>query len=259
MRPWIAYYGNTLLSCFHQLQPNVRVMSVQQTIATKGYLQQQGYLHLGAGSLWQQLSPKAALATFKASWNALPMDRYLQDSGTYRYRRYSVFQQNNGKIIQLPTEPHYQSIHYNHVHGGIYRHYSDILPEVIYPVLEQIMAWNIALITPGTSRNWRIQCHQFRIVASKAEVGKPSPEGIHQDGADYVSILLLERKNVRGGCNTIYNEAGDLLYRTTLRQTGELILINDKKVWHGVSPVEAEDKTREAYRDVLVMTFHAPR
>ncbi|MEE9351203.1 MAG: 2OG-Fe dioxygenase family protein, partial [Thiotrichaceae bacterium] len=88
------------------------------------------------------------------------------------------------------------------------------------------------------------------------EAGKPSPEGIHQDGADYVFIMLLDRENVSGASNTIHNKSGGVIYEATLKQSGEAILIDDKRHWHGVSKVLQDDKNLESHRDVLVLTFH---
>jgi hypothetical protein len=39
--------------------------------------------------------------------------------------------------------------------------------------------------------------HQFRIEARPGEQGKPTPEGMHRDGVDYVLVLLVDRRNIR--------------------------------------------------------------
>jgi hypothetical protein len=42
----------------------------------------------------------------------------------------------------------------------------------------------------------------------------------------------------------------------TLSSSTDLLLVNDHKVYHGVTPIFPEDKTQAAWRDVLVLTFH---
>ena len=37
-----------------------------------------------------------------------------------------------------------------------------------------------------------------------------------------------------------------------------MVLVNDRKLYHGVTPITPIDPAAEAYRDVLVITFRAP-
>jgi hypothetical protein len=41
----------------------------------------------------------------------------------------------------------------------------------------------------------------------------------------------------------------------TLQQPLDTVLIDDARIAHGVTPVQALDPERPAYRDVLVVTF----
>jgi len=47
-----------------------------------------------------------------------------------------------------------------------------------------------------------------------------------------------------------------LIKGITLMQRGDLMLVNDQKIYHGVTPVTPTDPTQVAWRDVLVLTFH---
>ena len=231
--------------------------SIPLSVSTSNSLLQQGYIHVG-DELQSWLDTHDDFSHFKQSWDNLPADNYLNDSGHYRNRRYAVFQYIAGELIKSPLEPHYQTLKYNNLHGGLYRHFNEIEPsEIKSPILKSLIEWNLDLISTTEQKNWRIQCHQFRISATEKEAGKPSPEGIHQDGADYVFIMLLDRHNVLGANNTIHDKSGRVLYETTLTQPGESILLNDKRHWHGVSNIYPKDTTiQNAYRDVLVLTFH---
>lgn len=233
-------------------------MLAKTSTSLKQTLEQEGYIHVAAADLLAEIQQCADFKNFKDSWNDLSLDNHLIDSGKYRYRRYSVFNSIAGKLELLPSEPHFQTREYNPMHGGSYRYYQDIAAEVLRSdTLKSLIGWNIRLISTEEQKNWRIQCHQFRICATEFEAGKPTPEGVHQDGADYVFIMLLDRQNVLGSRNTIHGESGDIVYQTTLEETGEAILLNDKRFWHGVSEMTPKDKNQKAYRDVLVLTFHA--
>jgi hypothetical protein len=97
--------------------------------------------------------------------------------------------------------------------------------------------------------------HQFRIEARPHEAGKPTPEGLHRDGVDYVLVLLIRRQNIKSGTTTIHGLDRHLLGSFTLADPFDAALVNDARVYHGVTPVEPLDPRAAAYRDVLVVTF----
>ncbi len=196
---------------------------------------------------------------FHQSWNDLPADNFLSDGGHYRFRRYSVFNwlMAESKLDLLPHEPHYQSTYRNNMNGGIYRDYDAFDTATIEnPLLTNIINYVTSRISFKTEKQWRIQAHQFRIQASADEAGQPTPEGIHRDGADFILIMLLERQNITGGVNHIYDSAKRLVFGGILENAGDAVLIDDRIVWHGVSEVYPVDDGKPAHRDVLVLTFH---
>ena len=223
-------------------------------------LQQQGYVvYKQKKLLHTRLLSKypTDFSEFCATWNDLPDDPYLLDGGHYRQRRYSVFNYQNKKLTVLPYEPHYQTLHYNNLHGGINRYLAPWLDSTIHnPVLLEIIDWVMQEIGDNATEKWRIQSHQFRIVASKQEQGKPTPEGIHKDGADYIFIMLINRENIIGGESTLYDNNKKLIDQTVLENQGDTILLDDRMVYHGVSEIKPIDATKPALRDVLVLTFH---
>ena len=104
-------------------------------------------------------------------------------------------------------------------------------------------------------RAWHVEIHQFRIEASAAEAGQPTPEGMHRDGVDWVLVLLVRRVNVQSGDTTI----GDLRRRPlgsfTLTDPLDAAVTDDNRVYHGVTPVTPLHPDRPGHRDVLVVTF----
>lgn len=195
---------------------------------------------------------------FQDSWNNLPADKFLSDGGHYRFRRYSVFNwKMNDELELLPHEPHFQSTYRNNMNGGINRDFEPFKQSTIdNPVLKSF----IKLIAPHFSfkneKSWRVQAHQFRIVANDQEAGNPSPEGIHRDGADFILIMVLKRENISGGVNHIYDDSKRLIFGSVLTEPGDALLIDDTVVWHGVSEIYPINSNQPAFRDVLVLTFH---
>lgn len=230
-------------------------------------LKKQGYTVLQSPTIVNEawlslLNPLSKeLAAFNQNWQDLPADNFLSDGGHYRYRRYSVFKFATAKneLELLPHEPHFQSTYRNNMNGGIHRDYEPFKQNSIdNPSFKKIINFVAKQISFNNEKEWRIQAHQFRIEANQEESGKPTPEGIHRDGAEFILIMLLNRDNISGGLNHIYDKNKNLLLETKLNQLGDAVIIDDRKVWHGVSEIYPVDKSIIGNRDVLVLTFHHP-
>ncbi len=233
--------------------------SIYEELASQGYSILQG-LSVKTAS-WDAIlqNSHTDLQQFLKSWDDLPEDGFLSDGGHYRFRRYSVFNWLEGsKLKLLPHEAHYQSTYRNNMNGGIYREYEVFKKTTIdNPLLENIIQFIAKKISHGGEKDWRVQGHQFRIQANADEAGQPTPEGIHRDGADFILIMVLDRHNITGGVNHIYDDAKRLVFGGILENVGDAVLIDDQKVWHGVSEVYPEDESQAGHRDVLVLTFHS--
>ena len=100
--------------------------------------------------------------------------------------------------------------------------------------------------------------HPFRVLASTDGEGWPTPEGPHRDGVTLVTSLLVGRRNATGGESSAFDLDGRRLLTTTLTEPGTLLLGDDRRTLHNVSPIRPVDPAEPAQRDVLVITF-APR
>ncbi len=196
---------------------------------------------------------------FARSWNGLGLDEHMADGGRYRRRRHAVFAASRARGIErLPDAPHYQALHYNRLNGGIERWFQPILPEVAessaFHALSQFAHALFSQLAPEVER-WQIEAHQFRIEALLGQPGQPTPEGVHRDGVDYVLVALIDRHNIREGTTTIHAADGTQLGAFTLTDPLDVALVDDQRVWHGVTAVEPLDPDAPAWRDVLVLTF----
>lgn len=102
---------------------------------------------------------------------------------------------------------------------------------------------------------WHTEVHQFRIEALENNPGQPTPEGLHRDGVDWVMVIMVRRENVMSGETSIHDLQRTLLGGFMLDQPLDTAVVNDNRVYHGVTAVRPLDPTRPAYRDVLVVTF----
>lgn len=197
--------------------------------------------------------------SFAASWDDLGLDTYMADGGRYRKRRFAVFgsRADDPAILRKPHQPHYQSRDYNPLNGGIERWFQPILPAVAETAtLTTILRFCRELFQRLSGpQDWHIELHQFRIEARAGAAGQPTPEGRHRDGVDHVLVLLIGRRNVQSGVTTIHDLDGRTLGSFTLTHPLDAALVDDRRVMHGVTPIEPIDPERPGFRDVLVVTF----
>ncbi len=223
----------------------------------------QGYAFVPAAALRARLEACGSLAdwpTFADSWNRLPVDTYMADQGRYRRRRHALYAIDvHGNIERRPHQPHFQAIDYNPLNGGIERWFEPVLPAIgasgsMLAVLDFCREVFVAAAGQG-SIGWQVEVHQFRIEAQAGMPGLPTPEGMHRDGVDYVLVLLVRRCNIGSGTTLVGNPSGGFESNFTLVDAFDAALVDDHRVYHGVTAVEALDPALPAYRDVLVVTL----
>ena len=197
---------------------------------------------------------------FAESWNALPVDAYMADQGRYRRRRHAAYRLGvDGRLERLPHRPHYQSLDYNPLNGGIERWFEPVSSSLgegssISSIFAACRLLFGAVEAPP-AEGWFCELHQFRIEALPGMPGQPTPEGMHRDGVDHVLVLLVRRTNVRSGTTQIGVPGEPLAGSFTLVDPFDAALVEDRRVHHGVTAVEAVDPALPAWRDVLVVTL----
>jgi hypothetical protein len=198
---------------------------------------------------------------FAESWDDLGVDTFMADGGRYRRRRFAAFRATRESIVRKPHQPHYQSRDYNPLNGGIERWFEPITAAIgSHPALAAILRMCRGLfdrLTPEAVRppSWHVETHQFRIEAHPGQDGRPTPEGMHRDGVDWVLVLLVNRDNIASGETSIHDLAKHPLGSFTLTEPFDAALTDDNRVYHGVTAVQPLDPSRPGHRDVLVVTF----
>ncbi len=227
-------------------------------------IEREGFAFVHGGDMRGLLAPFGSLddwRPFVESWNLLEVDTYMADGGRYRRRRHAAYgAARDHATWRKPHQPHIQAPEYNRLHGGIVRWFAPIAAEVGDGAsMRTIVAFCRSLfgsLAPAAA-GWHIEAHQFRIEARPGEHGQPTPEGVHRDGVDYVLVLLIDRRNITSGVTDIHALDGCPLGHFTLTDPFDTALVDDRRVAHGVTPVEPIDPALPAYRDVLVVTFTA--
>lgn len=198
---------------------------------------------------------------FAASWDHLEVDEYMAGGGRFRRRRFARFEARRGVLTRKPHGPHFQSRDYNPLNGGIDRWFEPVTDAIAdHPITRHLVETCVAVFNRAADVGpsgivWHIEMHQFRIEPSPAEPGRPTPEGMHRDGVDWVFVALIARTGVKGGVTGIADGAGRSLGAFTLCDPLDAVFLDDHRVRHGVTPIEILGAGAPAHRDVLVLTF----
>jgi hypothetical protein len=220
-------------------------------------LKKQGFCVLDAAKVMQWTNCAIdELNSLSPTWEDMPHDKYLKDGGHYRRRRHSSFVFENNVLTQVPHRAHWQSLDYNALHGGMERWFD--------PVLETTTnqsAWSKILCRLSTTAHalrgehvsrWCIEAHQFRIDTTDG-IGRPTPEGAHRDGVDFVAVFMVNRTGIKGGETRVFDAHGPHGERFTLTQPWSLLLLDDSRMIHESTPIQPI--TVAGHRDTLVVTL----
>jgi len=219
-----------------------------------------GYAVLDAASLFRLASvAPPQLDGWNRFWDELPPDAYLRDGGRYRRRRHGSFVLDGAQLDAVPRRAHWQPVDYNALHGGFERWFEPLDPKLAddpaWPRLLQALG-RCASALRGVQR-WFIEAHAFRIETGTEGIGRPTPEGAHRDGVDLVAVILVARRNVKGGETRVFDARGPQGLRFTLAEPFSVLLLDDARVIHETTPIQPQDAALPAQRDTLVLTYRA--
>lgn len=226
----------------------------QHQLATDGtYLMPAAELNacLGVGpEAWQD---------FGRHWDELAADPYAAELGTQRLRRYGhfVFTPADGTIEPRPHDAFVQPEDSNPLYVGRDRHFEPLTDAFTHePLLRDYLRLlsGMATMLDDIAR-WSIKVTPFRVLAPADGGGEPTPEGLHRDGVTLVTSLSIGRDNAVGGESSVFDMDGRHLLSVTLQEPGTLLVGDDRRSLHGVTPIRPLDPSRPARRDVLVVTF----
>jgi len=210
----------------------------------------------------------ADLDALAPSWDDLPPDTYLRDGGRYRRRRHSCYVVDNDGVHAVPHRAHWQSLDYNALHGGMQRWFEPVSPGIAAAPAWQALLSGLAGLCSRLrdASRWYVEAHQFRIDTAGG-IGRPTPEGAHRDGVDFVAVFLVARAGIKGGETRVFAAGGPDGQRFTLTRPWSLLLLDDARVIHESTPIQPESPPESraadagsgtpAHRDTLVLTFRA--
>ena len=198
----------------------------------------------------------AAWPGLAAHWSDLPADEHLRDGGRYRFRRHAsrVMSEDGRRIEQRVERPHWQPTDYNALHGGYERWFAPVLDRSLAdPAFLGLVTGLGAACTAAAGHALPfVEVHQFRIDTAGG-IGRPTPEGAHRDGVDFVAVVLIDRVAVRGGETRVFEADGPAGLRFTMVEPGTALLLDDARMIHETTPLQPDGEA--GHRDTLVLTW----
>lgn len=252
-----------------------------------------GFAHVDGAVMRDELlhygATKEDLDNFKGHWEQ------LGDDPNYHFRKTTQTRlsiaEDFSSIDRLEPAPFSLSYNNNTLLPDVPRSFPEADEAFVHDTAHQACLRLVRQlkkrISNGSSEapSWSMMSsHQFRIqikpevrevaegeTPEGSEKDSPTPEGIHQDGADLVFIIFVDRANLlsRSGESRVYKEeqkSGVLtsyteevarrntrLAEKNLSTPFEMLIFNDRKVKHDNRPIFAADPSKIAHRDVLVI------
>jgi hypothetical protein len=156
----------------------------------------------------------------------------------------------------VPHRPHWQPTSYNALHGGLERWFEPVEPRTLgAPVWGKLLSAIGSLFARVRPIDrWYVEAHQFRIDTENG-IGRPTPEGAHRDGVDFVAVILVGRQHIKGGETHVFDAAGSSGVRFTMQEPWSMLLMDDARVIHETTPIQPD--AEPGVRDTLVLTYRA--
>ena len=178
---------------------------------------------------------RSAAEDLSQSFGNLPETEHLD--GKYRLRRYSIISCTEDGCDKLKDQTFFQSEDLNKFQGGMSRKFEPIEDSVINSngLLE---VYNRFRDVAGFPIGQKVDVHQMRVITQEEET-QVSPEGVHQDGYDYICIVGINRHNITGGHFLGYGNKDEEPFLSLPLEAGTMVVVNDRQLWHNASTIKS--------------------
>jgi hypothetical protein len=188
--------------------------------------------------------------TLVSDFDKLVVDPYVKEG--YRKKHILRAKYTKNGLEKVPLRPLFQSKDTNPTHGNIIRIYPEVVsdsPDTIDNILHLfIKLTNMPLNETILFQEQRVQCDNML-------TGLPSVENWHKDSVSKVGIICVSRENIVGGINQfrVNNDQANVLSKVLL--PGFMAVFEDDQIQHRVTPIRPLDKSKQGYRDVILLAY----
>ncbi|QEL10617.1 2OG-Fe dioxygenase family protein [Kushneria phosphatilytica] len=197
------------------------------------------------------MSHQIDLAAWQRYLDDLPRDPYVND----RWKRMAWLNiTDDGDIADMGECPMAQ--------GGMFNDADSMADKLrYYPALERsfIERDDVQAFVRAWTELWGISPRepilmQITGVKGTGQLDPLQGQGIHADGSQFLSIMVLNRENVRGGDSCLYaDKAGTQLLARQVLEPGEVLHLRDDRLYHGANGLEQEDPDQPFERFIIII------
>lgn len=194
--------------------------------------------------------PAGSVAPLLGFFDRLPVDPYIQ--GRFRERRYGRVEKEGSRFYPLDNGVFFQAAAINKFLGDVPRTYAELDPAFVAHPTFQLMLARFARHTQ-LADGQAIGIHQMRIVIGEGESVPPAPEGVHQDGFDFIGVFFCGSDGVSGGALQLYHGLKEQPFFQQQLNAGEYLILDDRRFYHNAAPILPQGSHR-GHWDVVVLT-----
>jgi hypothetical protein len=204
-------------------------------------------------------------SAFAAHWDDLVLDPYVgqEPADKFRYRRYGRLAlaldtvTRQVRLRPLPNQDFRQDADHVARYEGRARRLEFVTSAFLTdPVLHALVALDFELL-PQQPETYEVGLHAIRVRVDTSLDSRPTPEGRHRDGHDFIAMHLIEKRGCAGGETLVYEQGSDrrdVIDRLTLDAPLDTLVVDDTAVDHEVTRLEPLDGG--GHRDVLLVAFY---
>lgn len=180
-----------------------------------------------------------------------------------RNRAYHCLTLKEGKFFNS-TSSYAQSAEYNMMDGGKKRNFPEINERLLNTNLfRKLLMLDVKICKETELIEFKdtvsIGIHQIRYFATAEQPAYSTPVWLHRDDETIVFIHFFgQNSSAIGGTNYIAKSSDEIIKVLHLTEPLETLILS-KKYMHSLSPIGVKPGEKEAYRDVLILTFESDK
>jgi hypothetical protein len=206
-------------------------------------------LALGEGAARQ-------LSVIQALMDAAPADPYEPNGNRSRYHSQLILDPATRSLYERKGVGYWRASHLGYEYSGAERRFAPIPDAILGSPLFVEWVWFWFDLLPAVLFP-PIALALVEVHLMRTRPGPVIVNQFHKDGEPFFILSLLGRRNVEDAITQIASDAEgkQVLDRFILAEPLDSLLVDDRTVFHNVTPFRAVDESRPAFRDVLNLGF----
>jgi hypothetical protein len=196
-----------------------------------------------------------SLRDLQQGFSRVPLDEYVQSKTRFKDLARFRFNSGNGLVTKAAHGPLFHPINSGAYGNQASRNYPEIPDIDIDPILPLA---EIFVRLTNVPDGEEILVQRQRIISHGTEKARTVQEGSHQDGVEKLAAVCIDRVNVEGGLSFLYDARREPIFAHQL-EPGDILFIDDPRVWHDATPIWRANPSGAAYRDIIILTWPACR